>query len=283
MNFIDLHMHSTASDGSFTPEALMNLAHEKELKTVALTDHDTVDGLRRARQKAESFGIEFIAGIEISAQFEPGTMHILGYFLDPDSNKLRETLAGLQDARGERNPEIIRKLQAVGIDITYEEVIQASGGGQVGRPHFAKVLVEKKAVRSYEEAFEKFLKKGAAAYVDKRRLSPEDAVKTIAAAGGIAVVAHPKQLRISYDDAGRIFDKLKAFGLGGVEAYHSSHNKTEIKNFRHLAEMLGLTVTGGSDFHGESKKYAELGFLAEGKSLEYEVVEALRERARRVR
>ena len=275
-------MHSTASDGSFTPEALMNLAREKSLKTVALTDHDTVEGLVQARRSAEMLGLEFIAGIEISAQFEPGTMHMLGYFLNTESKPLLETLAGLQQARGERNPEIIRKLQASGINITYEEVVKASGGGQVGRPHFAKVLVEKKVVRSYEEAFEKFLKRGAAAYVDKRRLSPEDAIETILAAGGVPVLAHPKQLRISYEEAGKVFERLKTCGLGGIEAYHSSHNKTEIKHFCQLAKMFDLIVTGGSDFHGASKRYAELGMLASGHALDYETVEALRQRARRL-
>jgi predicted metal-dependent phosphoesterase TrpH len=274
-------MHSTASDGSFTPEALMRHAGQRDLKTVALTDHDTVDGLAAARRFAEQLDIEFIDGIEISAQFEPGTMHVLGYFLDPHSKPLLEMLAGLQNARGERNPEIIRKLQAAGIDITYEEVVKASGGGQVGRPHFAKVLVEKGVVRSYEEAFEKFLKKGAAAYVDKRRLSPEESVKTIAEAGGVPVLAHPKQLKVGYDEAGVLFERLKASGLGGLEVYHSSHNRTEAKHFRQLAEKLDLIVTGGSDFHGASKKYAELGMLANGHTLEREVVDALRKRAQK--
>lgn len=274
-------MHSTASDGSFTPEALMRHAKERDLKTVALTDHDTVEGLAVARRFAEQLDIEFIDGIEISAQFEHGTMHVLGYFLDPGSKTLSETLVGLQNARGERNPEIIRKLQAIGIDITYEEVVKASGGGQVGRPHFAKVLVEKGVARSYEEAFEKFLKKGAAAYVDKRRLSPEDSVKTISDAGGVPVIAHPKQLRISYDEAGALFEHLKPYGLGGVEVYHSSHNRTEAKHFRQLAEELDLIVTGGSDFHGASKKYAELGTLANGHALDHETVDALRKKTKR--
>lgn len=274
-------MHSTASDGSLEPEALMNLARARGLKTVALTDHDTVGGLERARREAETLDLEFIAGIEISAEFEPGTMHVLGYFFDPASPDLLRVLSDLQAARRERNPEIVRKLKAAGIAVTYEEVVRAAGGGQVGRPHFAKVLVEKKAVRSYEEAFEKFLKKGAAAYVDKRRLSPEDSVKAISRAGGVPVLAHPKQLKVSYDEAGKIFERLKRSGLGGIEAFHSSHNKTEAKNFRRLAEIFDLVVTGGSDFHGESKKYAELGVLSDGQSLGHEIVEALRQKTKR--
>lgn len=281
MSTIDLHMHSTESDGSLSPELLMERAARLGLKTVALTDHDTVSGLHRAAARAEGLGMEFIPGIEISTHFEPGTMHILGYFFDPEHPLLNEKLKDIQRARQERNPRIIEKLRAAGVDIDYEEVIRASGGGQVGRPHFAKVLVAKGVVRSSDEAFEKYLKKGAAAYVEKWRITPEEAVNFIAKAGGVASVAHPKLLELSgYDAIEELLTRLKEAGLGGLEVYHSSHHSAAAKNLRKIAERLDLVATGGSDYHGDSKKYAELGTLGAGKQLDYTVVEELRRRAR---
>lgn len=282
MNTVDLHMHSTESDGTRTPEALMEHAHACGVKTLALTDHDTVSGLERAEKSADPLGIEFIPGVEISAQFKPGTMHILGYFFNPKHSGLLDTLRDLQNARSERNPEIIRKLQAAGIDIRHDEVIAASGGGQVGRPHFAAVLLKKGVVRSLEEAFDKYLKKGAAAYVDKRRLSPRDCIRALREAGGVSVLAHPKQLKMEgYDRVEELIAELKEYGLGGVEVYHSGHNRTEAKHYKQIAERLELVATGGSDYHGDHKHRVELGVLAGGKELPYETVDELREKAGR--
>ncbi|HMK52688.1 MAG TPA: PHP domain-containing protein, partial [Thermodesulfobacteriota bacterium] len=165
MGHIDLHLHTTASDGVLSPSEVVRYAKAKGLQAIAITDHDTIEGCEEGLAEGKRIGFEVIPGIEISAEHSPGSMHILGFFLDIHHPLLNERLRYLQKARAERNPRIVEKLNRLGIDITFEEVLKASGGGQVGRPHFANVLLEKKYVRSFQEAFDRFLKKGAAAYV----------------------------------------------------------------------------------------------------------------------
>lgn len=272
MNRFDLHMHTTHSDGEKSPRELFDLAKRRGLAVVSVTDHDTVDGIEECQAEARRVGIRVIPGIELSADYQPGTMHVLGYFLDPRAASLATPLAEVQQARRERNPMIIEKLRALGLDITLQEVVAVSGGGQVGRPHFARVLVEKGYARDNEEAFEKYLKKGAPAYVDKRRLTPEDCIGMIHGAGGIAVLAHPVQLRAG--DAAhtrKVVRGLAASGLDGIEVYHSSHGKSEVDLYGTLAGEHGLLVTGGSDYHGPQHQHRDLGVLA----LKHELSEAL--------
>ncbi|MBI4388269.1 MAG: PHP domain-containing protein, partial [Candidatus Omnitrophica bacterium] len=197
---IDLHMHTTHSDGTLTPTELVARARSKELSCIALTDHDTVSGIKEAQRAGNEHDVEVIPGVEISVIFEPGTMHILGYFVDIENKDLLKGLESVQEARRHRNPKIIERLNALGFAITLEEVEKVSGGDQIGRPHFAKVMVEKGFVKSHEEAFKKYLGRGCSAYIDKRTVTSKDAIQMIREAGGVASLAHPKQLKVPQGD-----------------------------------------------------------------------------------
>ena len=278
MTRIDLHMHTTHSDGTYLPRDLVRYAGEKGLGCISVTDHDTMSSYEECADEAKKSGIELIPGIEISAQFEPGTLHILGFFLDRNHPQLKASLDEIQKARRERNPQIIEKLNRLGIAITLEEVKAASGGKQVGRPHFAKVLVKKGVVKSMEEAFVKYLAKGKPAYVDKRRFSSKDSIARIREAGGIAVVAHPKQMKLNEAALIKELHRLVDEGLGGIEAYNSCQNTEEAVLYKRLAKRFNLLVTGGSDFHGANKPEVDLGSMGDGVELGYEVVEAMKNR-----
>ncbi len=257
---IDLHTHSTASDGTYSPKDLVSLAVDIGLKALALTDHDTVEGLAEAARAAEELGLPFVPGVEISVRFEgAGHCHILGYFVDPASESLKKTLSLLQEARAERNRRMVEKLQALGVEITLAELEEKAGGGEVGRPHLAALLVEKGVVRTVEEAFEKFLKKGAPAYVPKARLSPEEAFSAIQAAGGLAVLAHPVHLKLSPSELADYVARLKDMGLAGLEAYYTDHSPEFTSFCLDLARRFDLVPTGGSDFHGHNKPDIKLG------------------------
>jgi len=253
-NVIDLHTHTLYSDGSVSPEELVAMASRAGARAIAITDHDTVDGLAEGRETAERLGIEFVSGIEISAEHEPGTMHILGYYIDDQSLILQSKLAELRIARKERNPKIASRLQSLGFDIDYDEVIKTAGSEVVGRPHFAQVMVNKGYAQSMQDAFTRFLAKGAPAFVDKRRLSPADSINLIHSAGGIAVLAHPYQLKpLSIEGQERLIGELAARGLDGVEALYSRHSQEQTEAYSRIAARHGLLVTGGSDFHGSYK------------------------------
>src|SRR5581483_5585958 len=198
---IALHAHTTYSDGSATPSELLTEARDEGAAAVAITDHDTVAGLAEGRAAAAALGVEFIDGIEISAEYSPGTMHVLGYFINPDSAGLNATLVELREARERRNPQIAERLQALGCAIAYEEVERIASNEVVGRPHFARLLVERGYAASIQDAFDRYLGKGAAAYVEKARLSPAASIALIHEAGGVAVLAHPYQLKLATREA----------------------------------------------------------------------------------
>ncbi|HDD35708.1 MAG TPA: PHP domain-containing protein [Candidatus Desulfofervidus auxilii] len=256
---IDLHTHSTASDGSYSPEDLVLLAKAVELKAVALTDHDTVEGLDVFIETGRKTNLETIPGVELSAHFKTGTLHILGYFINYKDKDFISHLKLLQEARAERNPKIIKKLQNLGINITYDEVKYISGGGQIGRPHIAKVLIEKGIVKDFDTAFNKFLKKGAPAYVEKERIDPRQCVEMIIAANGIPVLAHPFTLHLDNEKLDVFVKQLKDWGLGGIEVYYTEHTPDQVAYYAYLAKKYGLCMTGGSDFHGKNKEGILLG------------------------
>jgi predicted metal-dependent phosphoesterase TrpH len=277
---IDLHTHTTHSDGSASPEELIARASAKCARSIAITDHDTVDAFAEAWAAADRFGIEFVPGIEISADFSPGTMHILGYFIDGESPALKEKLAMLKNAREERNPEIARRLEGLGFDISYEEVSQLAGNKVVGRPHFASVLVKKGYVRNIQEAFDRLLKKGAPAYVERARLSPRDAIELIHRAGGVAVLAHPYQLKLSSDEAAdELVAELTALGLDGIEAIYSRHSPDQRSMYSEIAVRHHLLITGGSDYHGSYKPDIDLVTGLGDLEVPYALLEALKARA----
>ncbi|MBN1573334.1 MAG: PHP domain-containing protein [Deltaproteobacteria bacterium] len=258
---IDLHTHTTASDGTLTPEQLIRHAHEIGISAISVTDHDTTDGVAIARTEAEKRGVFFIQGIEISAEYsDQGTMHILGYFIDENNDRMIEVLDFLKRSRRLRNPKMIKLLNEAGISITMEDVVNEAGGGQVGRPHFARTMIKKGFASSINEVFDKYIKKGGPCYVNKERLSPEKSIELILTAGGIPVIAHPKTLGVSdHGDLKKLIIELMDYGLMGMECYYFSHTKAETEGYIELAEELGLLVTGGTDFHGENKPNIRLG------------------------
>ncbi|MFH1137617.1 MAG: PHP domain-containing protein [Pseudomonadota bacterium] len=259
MDLIDLHTHTTASDGSFSPGRVVELALAAGLKAVGVTDHDSTDGLDEALAKGRDIGLEVVPGVEISAEFQSGTMHVLGYYMDYREPEFKNRLTALQDGRRNRNPNIVCKLNGLGLELTMDEVRAESGGGQVGRPHFARVLIRKGYVATTEEAFDLYLGKGRPAYVDKFRFFPREAVQMILQAGGLPVLAHPSTLKLSREGLEALVAELKAAGLVGLEAYYSTHSPEMIEDYLALCGRFDLVPTGGSDFHGESKKDISLG------------------------
>lgn len=257
---VDLHVHTTASDGTLTPTEVVAYAKSKNLQAIAITDHDTIDGIKEAIAAAERMNFKIIPGVEISVDYKGKEMHILGYLMDIDSEVLKESLEQLQQYRRERNPKIIRKLQEAGLKITLEEVGAEAGGTVIGRPHFAAVIVKKGFVRDKQEAFDKYLANGKPGYVKKERLTPREGIELILAAGGIPVLAHPKYLQDQgYAQLDSLLEQLKGYGLKGVEVLYTSHEPDEVKNYLRLANKHGLLITGGTDFHGANKPEIDLG------------------------
>jgi predicted metal-dependent phosphoesterase TrpH len=256
---IDLHTHSNASDGKLRPAELIRYAREMEIEVIALTDHDTLSGLEEAALEAARIGIDFIPGVEISAVYDPGTMHILGYFINPDDAGLKETLSWLRGGRDDRNGLILEKLEELGCPLEMEEVAALAGGESVGRPHIARAMISHRYVSSFNEAFERYLGKGAAAYVDREKMTPDRAIERILDAGGLPVLAHPQTLSLDEGELEDLLGRLASLGLAGVEAYYYSHSEQETDFYLSLAEKLNLAVTGGSDFHGPGMVETSLG------------------------
>jgi predicted metal-dependent phosphoesterase TrpH len=278
MTYVDLHCHSTASDGTFTPTEVVQLAVDSGLSALALTDHDTIGGIAEAAGAAKERGIDFLAGIEISCDYPPGTMHILGYGVDRTSPVLADMTAKLIEGRDNRNPKIIARLQELGVAITMEEVEQESGGGVVGRPHIAAILVRKGYVSSIKEAFNQYLAPGGKAYFDKERLTSKQALGMIRDSGGLPVLAHPVQLRLENDaQVETVVKNLLDQGLAGIEIIHSDHDAVWIEKCEALARKYGLLRTGGSDFHGTNKKDIRLG-VAGGRKIPRELYDELVQR-----
>jgi predicted metal-dependent phosphoesterase TrpH len=279
--FVDLHCHSTASDGTLAPAEVVRLARRNGLSALSLTDHDTIGGIEEAASEAASLGLDFLPGIEISCEVPKGTMHLLGYGVDPASTVLRDLTRRLIEARNDRNPRIIRKLNELGVAITMDEVRAESGDGVVGRPHIAAILVRKGYVNSIKRAFDKYLGTGAAAYFDKERIPPREAFDLIHRSGGLPTLAHPVQLRTENDaQLERIIKDCADLGLIGLEVIHSDHTAEMVDKYSKLADKFGLLKTGGSDFHGTNKSNIELG-TANGRHVPREWFDVLVERAGR--
>lgn len=278
MPFIDLHCHSTASDGTLAPAEVVRLAVDHGLSALALTDHDTVAGVPEAAAQATRLGLDFLPAIEISCEYpHPGTMHLLGYGVNADSPVLRDLTRTLIAGRDSRNPRIVAKLSELGVAITMDEVRAEAGGKVVGRPHIAAILLRKGYVSSIKQAFDKYLAPGGLAYFDKERLTARQAVKMILDCGGLPVLAHPVQLRTENDaQLERVVKDMMDLGLAGIEVMHSDQDEALTVKYARLADRLHLLKTGGSDFHGKSLKDVELG-LARGRRIPREFYQALME------
>lgn len=264
MNLIDLHTHSTASDGTLRPRELVALGHKAGLQALALTDHDTLEGLEEALAAGEELGLAVIPGVEISINGDellgkPTSLHVLGLWVDRRHSGLLAGLRTLQEARAWRNPQIVQKFNKLGIPLTLEEVASHAGGQLVGRPHFAQALLQRGLVRDRSEAFGRYLAAGAAAYVPKYRFQPEEGIAMLRAAEGLPVLAHPGMLNLSQLQLEFLLRRLMAAGLEGLEALYSEHGTATRLGLTRLAARLGLVVSGGSDFHGRAKPEIALG------------------------
>jgi hypothetical protein len=248
---IDLHTHSWFSDGTKSPTELVQLAANSGVSAIAITDHDTMDGVGEAMAVSNEYGVEVVSGLEVSVIHKKKSLHILGYFMDPVDSKLVAALRVIQEARDERNTKIIAKLQALGVAATVEELKEISGIGQTGRPHIAKLLMNHGLVRSMPQAFNEYLKKDAKAYVPRFAYSAEEAISVIADAGGLAVLAHPIQVDKTLLSLSNLLPVLKSYGLDGIETYYPTQKKKMQKQIRKFAEENDLFLTGGSDYHGE--------------------------------
>ncbi len=266
--FVDLHTHSTASDGTFSPTELMRAAKAAGLVGIALTDHDTGNGLQEAAAEAARLGIRFVPGIEISADFPaPGQLHILGHFIEPGSPALHKMSTILLDSRNERNPKIIERLNQLGCNITMAQVEAiarehvASGKPVViGRPHIAEALFRANCVASVRQAFDVYLGTTGAAYFPKERLTPRQAIECIHEAGGLATIAHAVHLQAENPaHLQTIVGNLAEAGMDGIEVWHSDHDEKYVKLTLDLAKRYNLVTTGGSDFHGRPKPDVMLG------------------------
>jgi predicted metal-dependent phosphoesterase TrpH len=279
MNVIDLHVHTTASDGTMRPAELVRYAKKKGLRAIAITDHDTIEGLDEGIQEGQNIGFEVITGVELSVDAPAGTMHVLGYLIDHTQSELREKLRLLQEVRMERNMKMVEKLGALGIPLQLSEVKAAPEHGQIGRPHFAYMLVKKGHARTIQDAFDRYLGKGKPAYVEKFRFAPAEAMHFIRAAGGITVLAHPFTLnRPQPNELEALIISLKGKGLDGIEVFYPEHSEGQMKLYRSLAQQYGLIMTGGSDFHGLTKDDVDLGEGYGGKEVTYGLVEAMKAR-----
>ncbi len=259
MSRIDLHVHTTHSDGSFSTREVMAFAKQAGLTALAITDHDIVEAIPEATAIGQELGIEVVPGVEISSRLGESELHILGYFLNWTDPILAQRLSTLRDSRHLRNPKIVQRLNDLGIPITYEEVRALAGTESVGRPHIARLLMEKKFVSSAKEAFDRYLANGRPAFVDRELPLPAEAVRWIREAGGVPVLAHPTWVRTSADGLRGLVRDLKAAGLGGIEVHYSTHTPSQTTEYLDLAKQCDLLVTGGSDFHGVTKPDIEVG------------------------
>ena len=245
MKYIDMHTHTTASDGVYTPRQLIKYGISKGLQGIAITDHDTVDGIDEGLNAVISKkDFIVIPGIELSTEYMGKEVHILGYSINYKCENLLSTLSFLQKKRENRVIEVIAKLQKLQINITYDELIKRFGSSSVGRPHVAELLITKGYVDTIEEAFNKYLKKGCVAYVDRYKITPFEGINLIKQAGGVAVIAHPKLIKND-----KIVTDIIKKGIDGIEVYHPEHNTNDQKKFLQIAKDYNLIITAGSDFH----------------------------------
>ena len=252
--YIDLHVHTTASDGQYTPTEIISKAKALGLEKIAITDHDTVDGIAEAKLAASELGVEFIPGIEVSTQ-DTEEVHILGLNIDYENPELVETCRVYAESRAKRAEKICEYLGTKRIKVLLEDVQKIAGDGVIGRPHFAQYLQEQGHVKSCDEAFRKYLNtKEFNKYTERKKPTPEEAIALIHKAGGKAFLAHPGVLKMGWKEVELLIERLKAVGLDGIECYYSRHTKPQIERFLELAEKYDLQVSAGSDFHGEKIK-----------------------------
>lgn len=261
---VDLHIHSHFSDGTQPPEEIVRFAKNQGILAISITDHDTVSGTDNAISAGEKYGLEVFPGVEVSSYLDDISLHILGYCMNYKDPNLLSSLQKLQEARETRNSEILERLQKNGVQIQEAELRSVSCNGQTGRPHFAKLLVEKGVVRDMREAFDLYLKKGCPAYVPRFIFSALEAIDIIRGAGGYAVLAHPVQIDSTLELLPDILMELVPHGLSGIELNYPTHSDRAKKKIRRLSRKYDLLYTGGSDYHGEMRPGTS---MAKGKKM----------------
>ena len=274
MRRIDLHIHTTASDGSCSPREVVELAKALELAAIAITDHDTTAGFAEAKAAGDACGVEVVPGIEISTKYF-GAVHILGYYIHPDSDALTQLLLWAVDDRDERNRKIAELMAADGLPVSYD-AMQQRFGEVIGRPHFAELLVELGLASDVKDAFERYMNKGMKYYLPRKILPIERAIEIIIEAGGIAVLAHPFQYKLEEDRLRELIEHCMASGLRGMECRYSGYTPEQSSYLEALADEYGLLKTGGSDFHGSIKPQISLGSGAGELSVPYVFLDGLK-------
>ena len=270
----DLHVHTNLSDGTFSPQKVVEYSKAKGLDAIAITDHDCCDGITPAIIAAEDLELEVIPGIELTAELpDEKEIHILGYFIDWQNESFLKRLNEIIDVRTNRAKEILKKLRKRGVDLTEEELFDLSGHGSVGRLHIAHLLLRKGFVSSIAKAFKKYIGNGAPCYVKKFKLSPKEAVEMIRGVGGLSVLAHPMTIDSGDNSVEDTVKSLVDAGIEGIEVYHSDHNSQDEKALKSLVDRYGLLVTGGSDCHGFGKKEVLIGKV----KIPYELVEKMKD------
>ena len=268
---IDLHVHSTASDGTFTPTELVSEAKRCGLSTFALTDHDTVDGVSEALAVGKTSGLEVVPGVELSTE-----IHVVGLFIDPTNTELQAELAKFRDNRDNRNLKMVEKLQEEGFQITAEDLYRLNPDTVVARPHIARYLVDSGQVKDLKTVFDKYIGDGCKCYVDRYKITPMQAVSLIHQASGIAILAHPCLYKMKRAELTAMIEELVDAGLNGIEAVYSCNQGSDEKDFREIAEKYQLLLSGGSDFHGANKPYIHLGSGKGNMTVPYEFLEAMK-------
>lgn len=256
---VDLHIHSSASDGTDSPEVVVRKATERSLAAIALTDHDTLSGVSAAQETAEELGIELVPGVELSVNHGGTKIHMLAYFIEPTAGPLQDRLEALRSGRTVRNYKIVKRLNDLGLDVSIHDVHDQAAGDAIGRPHIADALVAAGAVADRAEAFRELLGDHGPAYVERDRLSAVQAIELAAASGGVTSIAHPLTIDPGNTTLRSLFAELRDAGLGGIEAYYSEHPPHVRTQLATIAEDLGLVATGGSDYHGSGKPELQIG------------------------
>lgn len=276
---IDLHLHSTFSDGDLTPEALVDRAADAGVNAIALTDHDTVDGIPRFLRHGRDRLRELVPGVEISVDCPRGTLHMLGYFIDHTDTMLNKILQRIRNGRSDRNKQILRKINELGMPLPWSEVQSFAGEDVVGRPHFAQAMLARGYIKNVKAAFDVYLAKGKPAYADRLRLPSADSIRAIRAGGGVPVLAHPFTLDLSESELSDFVATLANEGLQGIEAYYPEHSKTRTQQYLALAKRFDLAVTGGTDYHGTMTPKIRIGTGFGRLSVPDELLDRLRARA----
>lgn len=277
MKIVDLHVHSTKSDGSYTPRELVEYAVKKGLAAFALTDHDTTEGLAEAFLAAEGKEIEVIPGIEFSTEYQGKDIHILGLYIDYEGEEFRKYLKDFQESRRIRNEKMCKKLVEHGVDISYEELKERFPGAVLTRAHYARFLWEEGYVSSMKEAFDRYIGDHAPCFLPREKVTPVQAVKLILKAGGVPVLAHPVLYGMSDKRLEELVAELKEAGLKGIEAVYSTYNSGEERQMKKLAGKYGLLISGGSDFHGAAKPGLDLATGYGKLVIPYEILERIKE------